>query len=98
MAVTLDIGLIVVACIIPFVLIFFNLVVMAHYIDPQAAAGHFAAAAGLLEKGAWDRVSVYALSAKAAQLPRMQVMWNEAMGLLRAEVEKSAREAGGGVK
>ncbi len=43
MAVTLDIGLIVVACIIPFVLIFFNLVVMAHYIDPEAAAGHFIA-------------------------------------------------------
>jgi hypothetical protein len=36
----LDIGLIVMACIIPFVLIFFNLVVMAHYIDPNAAAGH----------------------------------------------------------
>jgi hypothetical protein len=37
-------------------------------------------------------------AAKAAQLPRMQVMWNEAMGLLRAEVEQSAREAAGGVK
>ena len=33
-------------------------------------------------------------AAKAAQLPRMQVMWNEAMSLLRAEVEKSASEAG----
>lgn len=33
-------------------------------------------------------------AAKAAQLPRMQVMWNEAMSLLRAEVEQSAREAG----
>ncbi len=33
-------------------------------------------------------------AAKAAQLPRMQAMWNEAMGLLRAEVEQSAREAG----
>jgi hypothetical protein len=32
-------------------------------------------------------------AAKAAQLPRMQAMWGEAMGLLRAEVEKSAREA-----
>ena len=32
-------------------------------------------------------------AAKAAQLPRMQVMWNEAMSLLRAEVEKSASEA-----
>ena len=32
-------------------------------------------------------------SAKAAQLPRMQAMWKEATGLLRAEVEKSAREA-----
>jgi len=32
--------------------------------------------------------------AKAAQLPRMQVMWNEAMGLLRAEVEQAASEAG----
>lgn len=38
-----DIGLIVVACIIPVVLIFFNLVVMAHYIDPQAAGGHYIA-------------------------------------------------------
>ena len=43
MAVTLDIGLIVIACIIPFVLVFFNLVVMAHYIDPEAAAGHVVA-------------------------------------------------------
>ena len=33
-------------------------------------------------------------AAKAAQLPRMQAMWTEAMGLLRAEVEQSAREAG----
>ncbi len=33
-------------------------------------------------------------AAKAAQLPRMQAMWNEAMGLLRAEVEQSASEAG----
>jgi hypothetical protein len=33
-------------------------------------------------------------AAKAAQLPRMQAMWNEAMSLLRAEVEKSASEAG----
>jgi hypothetical protein len=33
-------------------------------------------------------------AAKAAQLPRMQVMWNEAMSLLRAEVEQSASEAG----
>ena len=40
---TLDIGLVVVACIIPFVLIFFNLVVMAHFIDPEAAAGHVVA-------------------------------------------------------
>lgn len=39
----LDISLIVVACILPFILIMFNLVVMAHYIDPQAAAGHFIA-------------------------------------------------------
>ena len=43
MAVTLDIGLIVVACIIPFVLIFVNLVVMAHYIVPEAASGHVVA-------------------------------------------------------
>lgn len=33
-------------------------------------------------------------AAKAARLPRMQAMWNEAMGLLRAEVEQSARDAG----
>ena len=33
-------------------------------------------------------------AAKAAQLPRMQAMCKEAMGLLRAEVEQSAREAG----
>ena len=32
-------------------------------------------------------------AAKEAQLPRMQAMWGEAMGLLRAEVEQSAREA-----
>jgi hypothetical protein len=39
----MDVGLIVVAVVVPFVLIFFNLVVMAHYIDPQAASGHFIA-------------------------------------------------------
>ena len=39
--VPVDIALIVIACIIPCLLIFFNLVVMAHYIDPQAAAGHY---------------------------------------------------------
>jgi hypothetical protein len=33
-------------------------------------------------------------AAKAAQLPRMQAMWSEAMGLLRTEVERSANEAG----
>lgn len=33
-------------------------------------------------------------AAKAAQLPRMQAMWDEAMGLLRTEVEQSASEAG----
>jgi hypothetical protein len=32
-------------------------------------------------------------AAKAAQLPRMQAMWGEAMSLLRTEVEQSAREA-----
>jgi hypothetical protein len=33
-------------------------------------------------------------AAKSAQLPRMQVMWAEAMSLLRAEVEQSASEVG----
>jgi len=33
-------------------------------------------------------------AAKAAQLPRMQVRWAEAMSLLRAEVEQSASEVG----
>ena len=32
--------------------------------------------------------------AKAAQLTRIQAMWKEAMGLLRAEVEQSASEVG----
>lgn len=36
--------------------------------------------------------------AKAAVVPRMEAMWREALGLLRAEVEQSAREAEGGVK
>jgi len=36
--------------------------------------------------------------AKAAVVPRMEAMWKEALGLLREEVEKSAREAGDGVK
>lgn len=31
--------------------------------------------------------------AKAAVLPRMEAMWKEVVGLLREEVEKSAREA-----
>lgn len=36
--------------------------------------------------------------AKAAVVPRMEAMWKEALGLLRAEVEQSAREAPAGVK
>lgn len=36
--------------------------------------------------------------AKAAVVPRMEAMWKEALGLLREEVEKSAREAEAGVK
>jgi len=36
--------------------------------------------------------------AKAAVLPRMEAMWKEVVGLLREEVEKSAREAAAGVK
>jgi hypothetical protein len=36
--------------------------------------------------------------AKAAVVPRMEAMWKEALGLLREEVEKSAREAAAGVK
>ncbi len=37
-------------------------------------------------------------AAKAAVVPRMEAMWKEALGLLRTEVEQSAREAGAGVK
>lgn len=36
--------------------------------------------------------------AKAAVVPRMEAMWKEALGLLREEVEKSAREAPAGVR
>lgn len=36
--------------------------------------------------------------AKAAVVPRMEAMWKEALGLLREEVERSAREAKTGVK
>jgi hypothetical protein len=36
--------------------------------------------------------------AKATVVPRMEAMWKEALGLLREEVEKSAREAAAGVK
>ena len=36
--------------------------------------------------------------AKAAVVPQMEAMWKEALGLLREEVEKSAREAAAGVK
>ena len=36
--------------------------------------------------------------AKAVVVPRMEAMWKEALGLLRTEVEQSAREAGAGVK
>ena len=38
-----DIPLIASAVIIPFLLCFFNLIIMAKYIDPEAAAGHFVA-------------------------------------------------------
>jgi hypothetical protein len=37
-------------------------------------------------------------AAKAAVVPQMAAMWKEALGLLREEVEKSAREASAGVK
>jgi len=36
--------------------------------------------------------------AKVAVVPQMEAMWKEALGLLREEVEKSAREADTGVK
>ena len=36
--------------------------------------------------------------AKAAVVPQMEAMWKEALGLLREEVDKSAREAAAGVK
>lgn len=36
--------------------------------------------------------------AKAAAVPQMEAMWKEALGLLREEVDKSAREAAAGVK
>ena len=36
--------------------------------------------------------------AKAAVVPQMEAMWKEALGLLREEVEKSAREAAAGIK
>ena len=36
--------------------------------------------------------------AKVAVVPQMEAMWKEAIGLMRAEVEKSAREAAAGVK
>jgi hypothetical protein len=36
--------------------------------------------------------------AKAAVVPQMEATWKEAIGLLREEVEKSAREADAGVK
>ena len=36
--------------------------------------------------------------AKTAAVPQMEAMWKEALGLLREEVEKSAREAAAGIK
>jgi hypothetical protein len=36
--------------------------------------------------------------AKEVVVPRMESMWKEALGLLREEVEKAAREADTGVK
>jgi hypothetical protein len=39
----ISIALLVVAIITPFVLIFANLVLLAKYIDPQHAAGHYVA-------------------------------------------------------
>ena len=38
-----DVALIVFSAIVPFVLIVANLVILAKYIDPQAAAGHYTA-------------------------------------------------------
>jgi hypothetical protein len=38
-----DIALIAIACIVPVVLIFANLVIIARYVDPSAAAGHYIA-------------------------------------------------------
>lgn len=36
-----DIALIVVACIMPFILMVVNLVIMAKYLDPSATSGHY---------------------------------------------------------
>lgn len=50
-----DGGLIAVCVIFPVLLVGFNLLVMAHYIDPQAAAGHFIAKI-IIVRRAWAAV------------------------------------------
>ena len=47
-----DASLISFAVIVPFVLIVFNLLVLARYIDPQAAAGHYFAKLMVVSAGA----------------------------------------------
>ena len=47
-----DIALIVFAVLVPLLLIAFNLIVLARYIDPQAAAGHFLAKIMIVSGGA----------------------------------------------
>lgn len=46
-----DIALIVIACIVPVVLIFANLVIIARYVDPSAAAGHYIAKLMIVSDG-----------------------------------------------
>lgn len=36
-----DVALIVIACVVPVILLFFNLVVMGRYLDPTATSGHY---------------------------------------------------------
>ena len=45
-----DVALIVISAIVPFILLFFNLIVMGKYLDSQATSGHYFAKLMIVRK------------------------------------------------
>ena len=73
--VTLDAGLIVAAIIVPIILLVANLVMLAKYIDPQHAAGHYTAKFILVGSAPKPLVIPCRPPALVLPVPRPSVAW-----------------------